>query len=467
MSLWTVGDIARATQGTLHGDAASNPATSVTGVSIDTRSLVPGDLFIALRGPNNDAHDFAGTAVEAGAAALLVERPLDLSTPQIIVKDTTAALDAMGRDRRAAAKDAFVLGITGSVGKTGTKELAAAGFSALGPTHATRGNLNNHFGVPLTLARMPVDTRFAVIEMGMSAPGEIRALSRMVRPHAALITWVSAAHSAFFNGTEEIADAKAEIFEGLNTEDGSTAEREGLAVLPADNPYFDRLLQAAQHHAGTVRTFGADQTADLRLSTDAGDGARRINGTPVHLQLAGDQWYSALAGLLAVLPAAGLRDPDADTAAFITAAGAVEPLRGRGQTLSLPGIDGGAAQLIDESYNASPAAMEAALRLLVQTPTAGRRIAVLGDMLELDDPATEHARIGRLIAAMPIDVVHVCGAYADTVLAEVEPGQRGLSAPKALDLYTGIAQSIHGGDTWLVKGSLGSEVHLLVDKLTP
>ena len=252
--------------------------------------------------------------MEAGAAALLVERPLDLSTPQIIVKDTTAALDAMGRDRRAAAKDAFVLGITGSVGKTGTKELAAAGFSALGPTHATRGNLNNHFGVPLTLARMPVDTRFAVIEMGMSAPGEIRALSRMVRPHAALITWVSAAHSAFFNGTEEIADAKAEIFEGLNTEDGSTAEREGLAVLPADNPYFDRLLQAAQHHAGTVRTFGTDQTADLRLSTDAGDGARRINGTPVHLQLAGDQWYSALAGLLAVLPAAGLRDPEADTA---------------------------------------------------------------------------------------------------------------------------------------------------------
>ncbi|HCH99828.1 MAG TPA: UDP-N-acetylmuramoyl-tripeptide--D-alanyl-D-alanine ligase, partial [Alphaproteobacteria bacterium] len=190
-------------------------------------------------------------------------------------------------------------------------------------------------------------------------------------------------------------------------------------------------------------------------------------GTRVNLQLAGDQWFSALAGLLAVLPAAGLRDPAADTAAFIAAAGAVKPLRGRGQTLSLPGIDGGAARLIDESYNASPAAMEAALRLLVQTPTTGRRIAVLGDMLELDDPATEHARIGRLIAAMPIDVVHVCGAYADTVLAEVEPGQRGLSAPKALDLFTGIAQSIHGGDTWLVKGSLGSEVHLLVDKLTP
>ncbi len=467
MSLWTVGDIAKATEGALHGDAASNPATPVTGVSIDTRSLVPGDLFIALRGPNNDAHDFAGAAVSAGAAALLVERPLDLRTPQIIVKDTTAALAAMGRDRRAAAKDAFVLGITGSVGKTGTKELAAAGFAALGSTHATEGNLNNHFGVPLTLARMPVDTRFAVIEMGMSAPGEIRALSRMVRPHAALITWVSAAHSAFFNGTEEIADAKAEIFEGLNTEGGSAAEHQGLAVLPADNPYFDRLLQAALRHAETVRTFGTNETADLCLSTDTGDGARRINGTPVSLQLAGDQWNSALAGLLAVLPAVGLHDPEADTARFIAAAGAVEPLRGRGQTLSLPGIDGGAAQLIDESYNASPAAMEAALRLLVQTPTAGRRVAVLGDMLELDDPATEHARIGRLIAAMPIDVVHVCGAYADTVLAEVEPGQRGLSAPKALDLFTGIAQSIHGGDTWLVKGSLGSEVHLLVDKLTP
>lgn len=467
MSLWTVADIARATQGALHHDTASVGATPVTGVSIDTRSLVPGDLFVALRGPNNDAHEFAGAAAAAGAAALLVERPLDLSTPQVIVKDTTAALEALGRDRRAAAKDAFVLGITGSVGKTGTKQLAAAGFAALGPTHATRGNLNNHYGVPLTLARMPVHTRFAVIEMGMSAAGEIRALSRMVRPDAALITWVSAAHSAFFNGTEEIADAKAEIFEGLNTEDGSTAEPKGLAVLPVDNPYFDRLLAAAQRHASTVRSFGTDETADLRLSTDAEDGSRAINGTRVNLQLAADQWYSALAGLLAVLPAAGLRDPAADTAAFIAAAGAVEPLRGRGQTLSLPGIDGGAARLIDESYNASPAAMEAALRLLVQTPTTGRRIAVLGDMLELDDPATEHARIGRLIAAMPIDVVHVCGAYADTVLAEVKPGQRGLSAPKALDLFTGIAQSIHGGDTWLVKGSLGSEVHLLVDKLTP
>ena len=206
------------------------------------------------------------------------------------------------------------IAITGSVGKTGTKELAAAGFAALGPTHATRGNLNNHYGVPLTLARMPVDTRFAVIEMGMSAAGEIRALSRMVRPDAALITWVSAAHSAFFNGTEEIADAKAEIFEGLNTEDGSTAEPKGLAVLPADNPYFDRLLAAAQRHAGTVRSFGTDETADLRLSTDAEDGSRAINGTRVNLQLAADQWYSALAGLLAVLPAAGLRDPAADTA---------------------------------------------------------------------------------------------------------------------------------------------------------
>ena len=384
MSLWTAEAVARATQGRLLNAETAGP---INGVSIDTRGLVPGDLFIALRGPHHDAHDFARAAAEAGAAALLVDRPVEVWTPQIVVPDTGAALEALAHHRRWEATQAFVLGITGSVGKTGTKELAAAGFATLGRTHATIGNLNNHYGVPLTLARMPVDTRFAVIEMGMSAPGEIRALTRLVRPDAALITWVSAAHSAFFNSTVEIADAKAEIVEGLSAADGAeNANARGLAVLPADNPYFERLKEHAMRFASQVRSFGSQEGADLRLSTDSRNGTRYINGIPVRLQLAGDQWYAALAALLAVLPA--LQATEAQTAAFIDGASTVTPLKGRGLKLNISGIDGGGALLIDESYNASPASMEAALKLLAETPPAGRRVAVLGDMLELDDPAT-------------------------------------------------------------------------------
>ena len=224
------------------------------------------DLFVALRGPNHDAHDFAGAAVTAGAAALLVERPLDLSTPQVIVKDTTAALEAGPRPprccrRRLRARDHRL--VDGRDQGTGSRRHAA-----LSPTRHW-GNLGKDYDYGELLADL-----IAVIQVDKCG-GEIRALSRMVRPDAALITWVSAAHSAFFNGTEEIADAKAEIFEGLNTEDGSTAEPKGLAVLPADNPHFDRLLAAAQRHAGTVRSFGTDETADLRLSTDTEDGSRR------------------------------------------------------------------------------------------------------------------------------------------------------------------------------------------------
>ena len=233
MSLWTAEEIATATSGQLVGKAK----TAVEGVAIDTRTIVPDDLFIALRGPNHDAHDFAAKAVEAGASVLLVDRELDLPVAQVIVSDTTKALEALGSARRNEIVG-FVLGITGSVGKTGTKELAAAGFSALGKTHATQGNLNNHFGVPLTLARMPRDTEFAVIEMGMSAPGEIRALTKQVRPHVALITWISAAHSAFFDSTEQIARAKAEIFEGLPAD--------GLAILPADNEHAPLLRELAK-----------------------------------------------------------------------------------------------------------------------------------------------------------------------------------------------------------------------------
>lgn len=448
MSLWTAQDIAQATGGSLIGAAD----TAVQGVSIDTRSLSQGDLFIALRGPNHDAHDFATKAAEDGASVLLVERVQSTRAAQVLVPDTVRALEALGRTRRDEISG-FVLGITGSVGKTGTKELAAAGFRALGRTHATQGNLNNHFGVPLTLARMPRDTEFAVIEMGMSAPGEIRALTQMVRPDAAIITWVSAAHSAFFTSTEEIARAKAEIFEGLAP--GS------VAAIPADNDYCALLRDLAG--PARIRTFGTSLEADVQVTFDGSHGTLSqfsVDGHRLKLALQGAQWGNAAGGLLAALP------KGADAAAFLRALSSVEPLKGRGKRFSIDLPDGGTAALIDESYNASPAAVEAALRLLVATPTKGRRIVLLGDMLELDHPETEHAAIGALIAGLPIDSVHVSGSFGLHTLSAVKSEQRGCAAPDPESLYTELAQSFHDGDLWLVKGSLGSKVHTIVDKLT-
>ncbi len=450
MNLWTAEDIANATGGTLLGA----PETSVQGVSIDTRSIAPSDLFIALRGPNHDAHDFAAKAVESGASVVLVERELpDLAAAQVIVSDTTTALEDLGQARRAEFSG-FVLGITGSVGKTGTKELAAAGFSALGKAHATQGNLNNHYGVPLTLARMPRDTEFAVIEMGMSAPGEIRDLTRQVRPDAALITWISAAHSAFFDSTEQIALAKAEIFEGLTPG--------GVAVIPHDNEYSPLLTRLTKD--AVVRSFGYDAGADVRVAFKGIRSTRfcyTVDGLALELALAGEQWGGSAAALLAALP------EDADRAAFLTAISRVEPLKGRGKRFEITASEGGKATLIDESYNASPAAMEAALKLLVATPTQGRRIAVLGDMLELDDPSGEHEAIGAFISKLPIDRVHVSGSFGEHTLKTVNSDQRGVSAMEPESLYTKLAPSVHAGDIWLIKGSLGSKVHTIVDKLVP
>jgi len=450
VGLWTAEEIATATTGTLRGAGE----TVVDGISIDTRTLSPNDLFIALRGPNHDAHDFAASAADAGASVLLVDRQLDVNVAQVVVADTGAAMEALGMARRAEIKG-FVLGITGSVGKTGTKELAAAGFARLGRTHATKGNLNNHFGVPLTLARMPRDTEFAVIEMGMSAPGEIRTLTRQVQPDAALITWISAAHSAFFDNIEQIAEAKAEIFEGLAP--GS------VAAVPADNPHFD--LLASRSGGAQVRSFGTSESADFSAVFIGLEGTKshfKVDGLPLELALPGEQWGGSAAALLAALPE-GL-----DRQAFLDGMGSVEPLKGRGKMSSMPSNDGGKATLIDESYNASPAAVEAALRFLQAVPTTqGRRIAVLGDMLELDHPEEEHAAIGGLIAQSSIDLVHVSGAFGEHVLKAVNHHQRGVRAADPVSLHTKLAHSVLDGDIWLIKGSLGSKIHMIVEKLVP
>ncbi|MGH7115958.1 MAG: UDP-N-acetylmuramoyl-tripeptide--D-alanyl-D-alanine ligase, partial [Stellaceae bacterium] len=378
--LWTAADAAVATDG-----AGPAGCWAAQGVSIDTRSLAPGDLFVALRGPNHDGHDFVAAAFARGAVAAMVDRPLGglpAGKPLLRVGGTLAGLAALGEFARARGV-ARIVAVTGSVGKTGTKEALRLALGACGPTFASAGSLNNHWGVPLSLARMPSDAAYGVFELGMNHPGEIAALTRLVRPHIAVITTVEPVHLGFFQSVEAIAEAKAEIFLGL--------EPGGVAVLNRDNPHYPRLAAAAERAGATeVIAFGADPGARVRLIScvlqpRGSTVEAAIDGLGLCFRLAapGRHWVmNALAVLGAVIAAGG--DPRRAAAALAH----FEAMPGRGRRHQLA-WRGGTLTLIDESYNASPAAMAAALAVLGGTaPVAGgRRVAVLGDMLELGDAA--------------------------------------------------------------------------------
>ncbi|HEV2303521.1 MAG TPA: UDP-N-acetylmuramoyl-tripeptide--D-alanyl-D-alanine ligase, partial [Stellaceae bacterium] len=350
-ALWDAAEAAAAT-----GGRNTAPWTA-GGVSIDSRSLAAGELFVALRGPNHDGHDFAAVAFARGAAAALVDRPvagLPERAPLLRVADTLAALARLGAAgrRRSAAR---VVAVTGSVGKTGTKEALRLALSAYGETSAAAGSLNNHWGVPLSLARLSKSARWAVFELGMNHPGEIRALTRLVRPHVALVTTIEPAHLGFFPSLEAIADAKGEIFEGL--------EPGGVAVLNRDNPYYERLAATARAAgAGEVIDFGADRRAAVRLldCTSGPDGstvAAALGSLTLsyRLPVPGRHWVMNSLAVLAALAALGL-DPRPGAQALA----ALAALPGRGRRCRLP-WRGGTLTLIDESYNASPAAVRAAL----------------------------------------------------------------------------------------------------------
>jgi MurE/MurF fusion protein len=458
LPLWSAAEAAQATGG------KSTRDWRAVGLSIDSRSVKPNELFVALKGPNFDGHDYVGAALKAGAVAALVQRVPDGlpdDAPLLVVDDTMAGLEALGQAARQRSAATF-LAVTGSVGKTGTKEMLRLALGASGATYASTGNLNNQWGVPLSLANMARDCAYAVFELGMNHPGEIGPLSRQVGPKVAIITTVEPAHLEFFPSVEAIADAKAEIFEGMGAE--------SIAILNRDNPHFERLAKSAtEHGVGRVIAFGRHAEAHARLvdSTLSAASSRisaDILGDSVdyRLQMPGAHW--AL-NSLAVLAAAKFVGVDLSAAAAALAR--LEPLKGRGQRVKIA-LAGGSIELIDESYNASPAAMRAAFQVLAQTRPAsgGRRIAVLGDMRELGETSRLlHADLAPDLKAARADLVFTCGPLMEWLNVSLPDAMRGGHAADSQALTPMVVNAVHAGDVVLVKGSLGSRMAPIVEAL--
>lgn len=453
--LWRAADIAAAVNGKLTGDFA------VTGVSIDSRSLEPGDLFVALQGPSFDGNDFAATALQrGGAGALIHRRAKDLpgKAPVIEVSDTMRALEDLGRASRART-DATIVAVTGSVGKTSTKEALRAVLSQFGPTYASVGNLNNQWGAPLSLSRMPQDSRFGVFELGMNHAGEISPLSQMVRPQVAVITTVEPVHIEFFESVEGIADAKAEIFDGLLPG--------GTAVLPFDNAHFARLEDKARRMGARILSFGTKDGAWARLI----ECQVAPQGTQVTAEIGGKRLRYRIAALgahqalnsVAVLAAAFALDLDLDHA--LPGFGAFEALKGRGKREALR-IQGGEIELIDEGYNASPASVRAALRLLGELPTTfgGRRLVVLGDMRELGERGAQlHRELAPDLSAAKVDQAFLVGPLMQGLYDLLPAPMRAAHKPNSDAMVETLVAAIRPGDTVLIKGSLGTRMAPLVE----
>lgn len=458
-ALWTRDEAVMATGGTSTGGN-----WMASGVAIDSRAVQPGDLFAALPGERVDGHDFVAAALRAGAAAALVtRRPEGVAddAPLLLVADVLDGLTGLGRAARARST-ARIAAVTGSVGKTGSKEMLAAALAVYGPTLASKGNLNNHIGAPLSLARLERSVAYAVFELGMNHPDEIRPLARLVRPHAGLITNVEMVHAGYFTGLEQIADAKAEILEGI--------EPGGPAVLNRDNSQFDRLSgHAARLGIARVVTFGTGADADVRLlSAEVGAGGTRVEADVAGRRLAwsvggiGRHWATNSVGVAATLHALGL-----DPAVGMAALAGVSAMRGRGGQVRLA-VAGGALTLIDESYNASPPAVRAALAVFADAhpATGGRRIAVLGDMLELGTLAADaHRGLAAAVVAARPDAVYLVGpemrALADALPAGLVAGH----AARSEDIAGTVAGAVAPGDVVLVKGSLGMRMKSIVAAL--
>lgn len=454
-ALWTAAEAAAALGLTPSDDWTAR------NVSIDSRAVEPGDLFVAIVGDQFDGHDFVEAASAKGAVAALTNRRIG-SGPQLIVPDTVAGLARLGEAARARSA-AKVAAVTGSVGKTGTKEMLARALRDQGLTHANLGNLNNHIGAPLSLARLPREAAFAVFELGMNHPGEIAPLSRMVRPSVAIITNVEPVHLEFFENEDGIADEKAQIFAGLPVG--------GTAVLNRDNHHFKRLKRHAEARDLTIVTFGAGDLADFRLleSQDELDGvtvraAAKGMSLSYRIGCPGRHWAFNSLSVLAAVGALG-----GDVAKAAASLASVTPPKGRGATkmIELPG--GGIATLIDESYNASPAAVRAAIAVLARrTPVAtGRRIFMLGDMLELGSGAAAlHEELAEDFTTLGIDRVHTVGPLSHRLHKALPDAMRGLHAPKAADIVEDLKADLRPGDVITVKGSLGSKMGVIVAALT-
>ncbi len=467
--LWTDEQISAATHGVCSAPFA------VHGVSIDTRSLAPGDLFVALPGSTRDGHAFVDAAFAAGAAAALVcKGRLDAQQAGgalVEVEDVQGALEALARAARARSS-AYITAVTGSVGKTSVKEALRLALAKSGETFASEKSFNNHIGVPLSLVRMPPDCAYGVFELGMNHAGEIDALVQMVRPHCAIITHVGTAHIEHFDTEADIARAKGEIFNDLagDVVDG------GTVIIPADNPHSDLLVELARaRNIADIRSFSVDESAaraerphifasKIYLHETCSCVSARIGDAEVTFKV-GAPGAHHVSNSLAVLGAVEAAGGDLALAALSLAE--VKALSGRGRRHVLD-VAGGTCVLIDESYNANPASMSAAIKALNLMPRLGqgRRIAVLGDMAELGAASTDlHVDIASLMGTVDIDLVFSCGPQMAHMFAHLPADRRGKHAasPEAL---TQILQSeIHAGDVVMVKGSHASQMNRVVDAL--
>ncbi len=445
--LWTSADIAAATGGT-----ASTPFIA-TGVTFDSREVAPGDLFIALTGEATDGHRFLDQAFDRGAAGALVSQTC--AHPHVLVPDTMAALENLARAARSRTS-AKIIGVTGSVGKTGTKEalFAALDRGARGQAHRSVKSYNNHTGVPLSLARMPADTLFGVFEMGMNHAGELAHLTTLVRPHVTIITTIASAHREFFDSEEAIADAKSEIFQGLQPFEGGAG---GVAIVPYDNVHRDRLIAAAAPHATRIVTFGLDPGADVRAieTMRAATGGTFVTAVVGQRELSftisqpGLHWVSNSLAVLAAVDAVG-----GDLALAGLALAELGGLAGRGARFSVA-VGPGEALVIDESYNANPSSMRATLAVL-GAESANRKLVVLGEMRELgQDSDAFHAALAEPILAAGVRAGILVGDHIAALANALEGEGDFVHVPDAAAARVSLSAMLAPGDAVLIKGSNG------------
>jgi UDP-N-acetylmuramoyl-tripeptide--D-alanyl-D-alanine ligase len=454
-TVWNAEDIARATGGITTGK------WTATSVGIDTRKITEGALFVALPGTRVDGHEYVAAALAAGAVGALVSKPVaGVDASRIVmVADVEVALQKLGIAARARSHAKFI-GITGSVGKTGAKEMLATALAPIGKVHATQGNLNNHLGVPLTLANLPLDAKFAILEMGMNHPGEISQLSHWAKPDVSLITTVDAVHIEFFTSVGAIADEKAAIFDGMGGK--------GIAVLNADNPHYLRMRKIAEAKGlDRILAFGMAATANCRLVGYRVEETHSrieavIAGTPIGFTIGtiGKHWAVSAVAVLAIVDALG-----ADLAMAAAALEYFTEPKGRGQIKQLS-VKGGYLRLIDDSYNASPVSMKGAIEKVAEMRVAARKkprtIVVLGDMLELGDHAEEmHVGLVPTLVNNQMDLVFAAGTFMEKLYLALPESMRGAYRSNSRELAPMVVERLQDNDLVLIKGSRGSQMDVV------
>ncbi len=460
-ALWTSQELIAATGGKLTGTIKS----AMNGVSIDSRNLAVGDIFVAIKGDTHDGHFYVAKALQNGAGVAVVSKGTDeMKTAGAVLEvaeDPLRALEKMGRAARLWNKGKSIA-VTGSVGKTSTKEMLRVALAASGETHCSTASFNNHWGVPLTLARFPRNAAFGVFEIGMNHPGEITPLVAMARPDIAIITTIAASHLGHFNSLDDIAEAKSEIFSGV--------VQGGAAVINQDTPYFDFLKSRARMCGiRSVIGFGKNEKAAVRLKQIALHPTcscitADVMGEDVAFKLGVPGAHMAL-NSLAVLAAAKLVGADLARACLSLAQAA--PAKGRGGQEFLK-LHGGDILLIDESYNANPESMTAALNLLatVSKNRKGRKIAVLGDMLELGQFGVDlHKRLAVSLDEAGVDLLYAAGPMMRGLWENISHARRGVHSDTAAGLVEALLTSLKAGDSVMIKGSLGSKMGSVVEAL--